>query len=80
VTQMALSKSRNQQTTFETPVVVCIMSFASAHLPGDSVIRKGTRLRATDDIVQRHPEYFADDGLSDPEINARIIALGGPVA
>jgi hypothetical protein len=68
------------QHEFGTEVVVCVMSFASAHLPGDTVIRQGARLRATDAIVQWHPEYFADDGLSDSEINARITALGGLIS
>jgi hypothetical protein len=77
---MALTKTRNERAEFGTPIVVCIMSFSAAMLPGDSVIRRGARLRATDDIVQAHPYYFAEDGLSDSEINAKIVALGGNIS
>jgi hypothetical protein len=43
-------------------------------LPGSPVVRRGTRLRGDDPIVQAAPEWFLPDGTDDREVQRRIAA------
>jgi hypothetical protein len=54
--------------TKPAPLVVCIESFSS----GDSEYggcARGMKLRADHPIVKRRPQFFADAGLADDELD-----------
>jgi len=49
----------------ESDIVVCLESFAAY---GGIEVSRGARLRASHEAVQKHPQRFCKDGLSDGEM------------
>ena len=54
-------------------IVVCIESLVSQD---NKIVRRGDRLRATDELVRRAPHLFVEDGSTTEEVNAARSALG----
>jgi hypothetical protein len=53
-------------------VVVCITSFCSDEPFVGCLVQKGTRLKASSEIVKRHSYYFIDDGSPIPVDGALV--------
>jgi hypothetical protein len=65
---MAVKSRSRSKSKFSTPTVICIESFVSSALGTPFPVSYGSRYRADAEIVGIAPQFFADDGTPEDEI------------